>query len=259
MQSFWSHWGWPLATSVLGFVFTGLVLRQWLKRRKPHQAAWTVGLLFYAVAALMEFLSEYSGKWDPTVYRVYIVLAASLVAFLGLGTLYLVFGKRLWGHVYLGFTLVCLVIFFVGAFTTTLVQESLVPGITVGGQALGPSMSFPRFMSFFFNIPGAAFLIGGALFSIWRFSRKREYSYRMWANVLIALGAIIIAFVGSRARAGNTAGLYAAEMVASALLLAGFLLAGTLQRGAKAIAKGRQVKTPAGSTGGDTDRLEGGD
>jgi hypothetical protein len=234
LQSFWSHWAWPLATSLLGFVFTGLVFRQWLKRRRPHQMAWTIGLLFYAVAALMEFLSEYSGEWNPTVYRVYIVLAASLVAFLGLGTLYLLVRRRLWGHLYLGFTLLCLAVFLAGTLTTTLVAEKLVPGITVGGQALGPSLSFPRLMSFFFNIPGSVFLIGGALFSIWRFSHKREYSYRMWANVLIALGAIVIAFVGSRARLGNTAGLYPAEMFASALLLAGFLMAGTLQKGASA-------------------------
>jgi hypothetical protein len=234
LQSFWSHWAWPLATSLLGFVFTGLVFRQWLKRRRPHQMAWTIGLLFYAVAALMEFLSEYSGEWNPTIYRVYIVLAASLVAFLGLGTLYLLVRRRLWGHLYLGFTLLCLAVFLAGTLTTTLVAEKLVPGITVGGQALGPSLSFPRLMSFFFNIPGSVFLIGGALFSIWRFSHKREYSYRMWANVLIALGAIVIAFVGSRARLGNTAGLYPAEMFASALLLAGFLMAGTLQKGVSA-------------------------
>jgi hypothetical protein len=120
LQSFWSHWAWPLATSLLGFLFTGLVLRQWLKRRRPHQLAWTIGLLFYAVAALMEFLSEYSGEWDPAVYRIYIVLAASLVGFLGLGTLYLLVRSRLWGHLYLGFTLVCLAVFFAGALTSTL-------------------------------------------------------------------------------------------------------------------------------------------
>lgn len=123
----------------------------------------------------------------------------------------------------------------------------------MGGQALGPSLSFPRLMSLFFNIPGAAFLIGGALFSIWRFSGKREYSYRMWANVVIALGAIVIAYVGSRARLGNTAGLYPAEMFASALLLAGFLTAGTLQKGAEAFRRRRKPETatrPAKSDSG---------
>jgi hypothetical protein len=233
-QAFWSHWAWPLATAVLGFIFFALVFAQWLARRRAHQLAWSVGLLMYAVAASLEVWSEWSDTWDPTVYRIYIVLAASLVGFLGLGSLYLLTRRRLWGDLYLAFVLICLVIFFVGVFTHPLVESKLVPGISVGGQALGPSMTFPRLMSLPFNITGSVFLIGGAVISVWRFARKREYAYRMWANVLIAVGALLIAFIGSRARLGDTTGLYAGEMVASALLLAGFLMAGTLERGAKA-------------------------
>jgi hypothetical protein len=262
LQGFWSHWAWPLATAVLGFVFFGLVFDQWLRRRKPHQAAWSVGLLYYAVAALMEFWSEYNGAWNPTVYRVYIVLAASLVGFLGLGSLYLIARRRLWGHLYLAFNIICLIVFFVGALTVTLATSKLVPGITVGGQGLGSSFSFPRVMSFAFNIPGAIFLIGGALLTIWRFARRREFAYRVWANVLIALGALLIAFVGSRARMGSTAGLYPAEMVASALMLAGFLLAGTLQKGPESVRRGRQTAVQAAGaarpTGGDSSRRSGG-
>ena len=232
-SAFWSNWAWPAATAVVGFVFFGLVLRQYLARRKLHQLAWSVGLLFYAVAAAMEAWSEYSGRWDPTVYRIYIVLAASLVGFLGLGTLYLLARRRRWGNVYLVFLLACLVIFFVGTFTAQLDTAKLAPGITVGGQALGPSLSFPRVMSLPFNITGTILLFGGAAWSIWRFARRREYGYRVWANVFIAAGAALLAFLGSRARLGNTAGLYPAEMVAATLMLAGFLLAGTLDKGAR--------------------------
>lgn len=234
-DAFWSHWAWPLATAVLGLVFAGLVFRQYLARRRAHQAAWSVGLLFYGLAAVFEAWSEFAGAWDPTVYRLYIVLAATLVGFLGLGSLYLVARRQWLGHLYLGFTLVAFVVFLYGAFTVELITEKLVPGVTVGGQALGESLSFPRMMSFFFNIPGSIFLLGGALLSIYRFSRKREYAYRMWANVLIAAGTIVIAYAGSRARLGNTVGLYPAEMVASVLLLWGFLKAGSLRTGAKAI------------------------
>ena len=134
--------------------------------------AWTVGLLFYAVAAAMEAWSEHSGHW-------------------------------------------------------------LVPGITVGGQALGPSVSFPRVMSLPFNISGTILLFGGAAWSIWRFAKRREYGYRVRANVFIAAGAALLAFLGSRARLGNTAGLYPAEMVAVSLMFAGFLLAGTLDKEAR--------------------------
>ena len=54
----------------------------------------------------------------------------------------------------------------------------------------------------------------------------------MWANVLIALGTMIIAAAGSMARAGQTVGLYPAEMLGAAFLLWGFFKAGTLKKDA---------------------------
>jgi hypothetical protein len=233
MQDFWSGWWWPALTAITGLIFAWLIFDQWLHRRKPHQLAWAVGMFMYAVAAVMEAVSEYSGYWNPTVYRVYIVFAASLVGFLGLGSYYLIAKKRMGPQIYLGMLIGWLIVFFWGTFTCELQMDKLVPGIVVGGQALGDPRTFPRIMSLPFNITGSFFLLGGALLSIWRFSRKQEYAYRMWANVLIALGTIIIAAMGAMARAGNTQGLYAGEMIASAVLLAGFLMAGTLDKGAK--------------------------
>lgn len=244
---FWSGWWWPTMTAALGFVFTGLVFSQWLARRKPHQLAWSVGLLMYAVAAVMEAVSELRGVWDPTVYRFYIVLAASMVGYLGLGSYHLLAKKRLGPRIYLGFLLICEAVFLYGVFTTDLRMDKLVPGITVGGQALGAAGSFPRIMSLPFNITGTLFLLGGALISIYRFARKREFAYRVWANVLIALGTICIAAAGGMARAGFSVGLYPGEMVASALLLAGFLMAGTLDKGAReAVARGRERRAAEG-------------
>ena len=104
---------------------------------------------------------------------------------------------------------------------------------------------FPRVMSLpRLNITGSIFLFGGALYSIWRFLRRREFAYRVWANILIAAGAGVLAFVGSRARLGNTTGLYPAEMVGAALMLAGFLVAGTLEKGRRAIRARRGGGSP---------------
>ena len=242
--AFWSNWGWAAATAVLGFVFFGLVIRQYILRRRMHQLAWAIGLLLYAVAAAMEAWSESSGEWRPFVYRVYIVIAASLVGFLGLGTLYLVARKRRWGDYYFIFLVACMVVFFIGTFTVQLDMAKLVPGITVGGQALGASLTFPRVMSLPINITGTLLLFGGALWSIVRFARRREFGYRVWANVLIAAGAALLAFLGSRARLGTTAGLYPAEMVSAALMLAGFLLAGTLDKGTRARRQAGEAASP---------------
>jgi hypothetical protein len=214
-----------------------LVFKQYLERRKLHQLYWSVGLLFYAVAAFFEAYSEFTFSWQPFIYRIYVVLAASLVGFLGLGTLELISRNKIWPKLYLVYTLICLLIFFYGSFSAKLDYSKLVPGITVGGQALGPSLSFPRVMSLFFNIPGTIFLLGGALVSIYRFLRKMEFLYRVWANVLIAIGTIIIAWAGAMARMGSTLFLYPAEMLGAAFLFAGFLKAGTLEKGAQKIRK----------------------
>jgi hypothetical protein len=242
----WSHWGWPLATAVLGFVYVGLLIAQYSKRKKIHQLMWAIGFLFYAVAAVMEFWSEYTLAWDPTVYRVYIVLAASLVGFLGNGTLYLMAKKRIWGDAYLVFNLLAIAVFLYGTFTTQLDMAKLVPGITVGGTALGASMSFPRMMSFAFNIPGSVLLLGGSAWSIVKFWPKAAFRYRAWGNVLIFIGTLMIAGAGSMARLGVTVGLYPGEMFASAVLLWGFLVASTLEKGAKTIKQERTVENTPG-------------
>jgi hypothetical protein len=241
----WSSWIWPLATAVLGFVYVWLLVKQWASRKKMHQLMWAIGFLFYAVAAVMEFVSELTGHWDPTVYRFYIVLAASLVGFLGNGTLYLVSKKRLWGDIYLAFNVVCLAIFLYGTLTATLLMDKLIPGIVVGGQALGASGTFPRLMSLPFNIPGSLFLLGGSIMSIVKFWPKKAYRYRVWANVLIIIGTLMIASAGAMARFGASGGLYAGEMVASAVLLWGFLMASTLEKGAQAVRAGRATTSDA--------------
>ncbi len=257
-EQFWSGWWWPAITAALGFFYTWLLFRQWYRRRKMHQLMWAIGFLFYAVAALMEAWSEYVGHWDPTVYRIYIVLAATMVGFLGNGTCYLIFKKRIWGDIYLGFNVVGFLVFLWGTFNVQLVMSKLVAGIVVGGQALGPATSFPRVMSLPFNVIGSLFLLGGSAWSIIKFLPKKEYRYRVWANVLIIVGTLVIAGAGSMARAGVTQGLYVSEMVASAILLAGFLMAGTLEKGARAaVAASREQRAAASAGASGTGEHEG--
>lgn len=100
---------------------------------------------------------------------------------------------------------------------------------------MGRRGDFPRIMSLVFNIPGTLLLLGGSALSIVKFWPKKQYRYRAWANVLIIIGTLSIAAAGSMARAGQTQGLYFGEMIASGMLLAGFLMASTLETGAQNI------------------------
>jgi len=239
LEAFWSHWIWPFLTAVTGFVFTYLLLKQYVERRKPHQLAWAGGMFLYAAAAVIEAYSEYSQGWNPLVYRFYYVMAAVLVLYLGLGTVYLMFKKRIWGHIYLAYTLILTAFFLYASLTADLVTANLVPGITVGGTAMDTTV---RLFSFACTIPGTLALLGGAILSVIKFAAKKEYAYRMWANVLIAAGTISIATAGALARRGEAVGLYPAEMLGAALLLWGFLKAGSLKQGAEQTTpKGREL------------------
>jgi hypothetical protein len=198
-------------------------------------------MFLYGASAAIETYSEFTQSWNPWVYKVYYVMAAVLVLYLGLGTVYLIFKRRIWGNLFLGYALILTSVFLYASLISTLKIGNLVPGITVGGSAMDTSV---RLFSFACTIPGTLALLGGAIYSVILFAAKREYAYRAWANVLIAAGTLVIAGAGSMARSGHTVGLYPAEMIGAALMLWGFMKAGSLKQGALAKAKSREAGAP---------------
>lgn len=79
----------PLLSSLLSFIFAAMVFDQWRQRRHGFQLVWTIGLLWYGIAAGTEFLGSAFG-WSGGLYRTWYLVGAFLVpAYLGAGTLYL--------------------------------------------------------------------------------------------------------------------------------------------------------------------------
>jgi hypothetical protein len=213
----------PMATAVLVVVFDALLVKQYLDRRKVHQVWWAVGFGMYAAAALLEAVTAMSGGWNPWLFRLYALISASLVAVLAQGSMALVSRKHVWSRIYLVYNAVCLAAFAFGVNTTPLVAAELAaPKLSSYAALGGTAFSYPRVMSMLLTIPATFVLLGAAIRSIVRFLRKREFAYRVWANVLIAAGTLTIASGGGMAKAGNSTLFYLAEMVAAALFFAGF-------------------------------------
>jgi hypothetical protein len=244
-----SSWVLPLATGLLVTVFTVMLAMQWRARRKAHQLWWTIGFAMYAGAAYLEAAMQLSGGWNPAMFRLYALASASLVAVLAQGSLALVSRKKIWSRIYLGYNAVCFSAFAFGVFTTSLIAAELAnPKLSSYAALGGKAVTYPRVMSLLLTIPATFVLLGTALVSIFRFLRKKEFAYRMWANVLIAAGTVVIASGGGMAKAGNTTLFYLTEMVAAVLFFAGFLMAGTLKTGADEIRANRAAeKDAAGS------------
>ena len=84
----------PLASSAVSFLFAGLVLAQWVERRRSFQLIWAIGLLWYGISAGTEFWGSAFG-WSEPLYRIWYLIGALFVAaYLGMGTVYLLARTR---------------------------------------------------------------------------------------------------------------------------------------------------------------------
>ncbi|MFW9793505.1 MAG: hypothetical protein ACFFEE_04325 [Candidatus Thorarchaeota archaeon] len=87
----------PVIATIVSALFAFLLLKQWIRRRRIYQFVWFISLLLFALAAGFEMLSEFVG-WSIDIYRVYVVLSASLVAIMGAGALYLILQKNVFSN-----------------------------------------------------------------------------------------------------------------------------------------------------------------
>lgn len=204
------RWIFPLITTILSLVFSWFVGAQYLERRRAQLLVWTVSLLMFAFATFAEFWSEARG-WNIPLYQFYYVASASLVAFMGAGTVYLLYNKKI-GHVFLAYTVLVTLIMLVRAFGAEIMTDKFVPGITVAGNAMPRAV---RLFSPMLTGPGTLALFGGAIYSWIKAGTG-------W-NLFIALGTAIIAAAGYAARAGMTQNLYPAEMLGQLAIFIGFM------------------------------------
>ena len=166
----------PLFTSIISFVFAGLLLRQYIQRRKIHQIMWTIALLFYGISTLMELLmnSEILG-FNVSIFSIFYITATSLVGFLGAGQLYLVVKHKL-SHIFLGFVLIFSVVLLVALIFTPFPTGLSFIG-DLGEDIRIISNGYPmsvRIYAIVLASVGGVFLLVGSLYSFIR-DRGRYY------------------------------------------------------------------------------------
>ena len=198
----------PLITTLISLFFTISVFHQYSRRRKIYQLIWGIGLLIFSITTLFEFVSEIYG-WNIPMYRAYYILIASLVAILGLGTVYL-FNRRAGRYLRLYFAVV--IISLIILTLNARVDTEKLQGRIVGGGAMPADV---RIISPLLTIPGSIALIGGALYS-WYIGRR---SY----NLFIAIGALLVAGGGGLSRFGAEWGLYILELLGVGVMYTGFI------------------------------------
>ncbi len=209
----------PLVTTAVSGLFALLVFVRFLQKRRPYQLVWSVGLLMFAVAAFAGFLARSGGATDNE-YRVFYLFGAILnVAWLALGTLYLLVPRRV-ANVALGSVALLSAVSLYAVLASSVDVSAAVD--TGRGFQESP---LPRILAGVGSGVGSLVLIGGALWSAWVFFRRRHEGKRALANVIIAAGVLVAAAGGTVAFTGTSGVLETTNLVGIALIFVGFLIA----------------------------------
>ncbi|MFW9896803.1 MAG: hypothetical protein ACFFD7_13440 [Candidatus Thorarchaeota archaeon] len=172
----------PIFSSIISFVFGGLLANQFIKRRKIHQLLWTIALLFFGISTLMEFLMnpDIIG-FNVILFSVFYLTASSLVGLLGAGQLYLIFNKKI-SSIFLSFIVIfTLILLFELIFTpfpslSTLVGE-------LGQDIRIISNGYPMYVRIFAillaSVGGTVLLLG----SLYSFIKDRTRYYALFFTI----------------------------------------------------------------------------
>jgi hypothetical protein len=221
--------------TLVALAFGLVTFDRWLRRRRPHELAWTIALAIFALGGLTLWWAEAHG-WSTPTFRLFFLTGAVLnVPWLGLGTVYLLFGAR-WGN-----RVRTWLIWLSGLASGILL--SVPTKVDVSGSELPQGSEVfgvgPRLLAAVGSGVPAVLIIVGALWSAYRVLRGQVPALgpnaqravalpnRLAAgNVLIAVGSIVLSLSGSLAgRLGKDRAFAVTLLIGVVLLFAGFLVA----------------------------------
>jgi hypothetical protein len=210
----------PAITALVAAIFAVVVLRQYAGHRKTYQLMWATGFAMFAIAAFAGYLARSGGTTD-TEYRLFYLFGAILnVAWLALGTAYLL-GPRRWADA----SLAAVALLSLAAAYAVVAAPIDLTAAADSGRAF-PNGSLARVLAGVGSGVGSIVLVGGALWSAWTFVRKRHNGRRAVANVIIAIGVLIVAAGGTATFTGASGVLELANLLGLSVMFVGFLLVG---------------------------------
>ena len=215
--------------------FCLLTLDRWMRRRAPHDLAWSIAMGLFVIGAASLWWAESRG-WSSTSFRLFFLTGAVLnVPWLGLGTVYLLFGVRAGNAVRT--SLVLLSGYAIGIVCTAPMRRTVEPSEFPTAKELFGAV--PRILAGVGSGVPAVVLIAGALWSAGRVARGRVPAVTNNArrsamrpkllalgNVLIAVGALVLSASGTLAGRLGKDRAFSVTLVAGIIVLfAGFVVA----------------------------------
>ncbi|MBL7870306.1 MAG: hypothetical protein JNM78_01745 [Cyclobacteriaceae bacterium] len=209
----------PILTTLLSAIFFVILYKHWVYKNKPSYLFWwTAGVLCYGLGTLTESIVGVFG-WSEPVFKAWYVLGALLGGFpLAQGSVYLIFNKRT-ADIMMGVIVSVIVIASILVVMSP-VDYSLVEPTRLTGHVL--VWKKVRLITPIVNIYAFIFLVGGAAYSAFRYSKDSRFKSRFLGNVFIAVGGLLPGIGGSFTKFGYTEVLYVTELLGIILIYLGY-------------------------------------
>lgn len=209
----------PIATTILSTIFFVVLYRHWKEKNKPtYLFWWMLGVLCYGLGTLTESLIVIIG-WREWIFKSWYILGALLGGFpLAQGSVYLMFKQKTATIMMIIVSMIILIASVLVIFSP--IDYALVEPERLTGKVL--VWKNVRLITPFVNLYAFIFLVGGAAYSAYRYSRDASFKFRFWGNVLIALGGLLPGIGGSFTKFGYTEVLYVTELIGILLIYWGY-------------------------------------
>jgi hypothetical protein len=208
----------PILTTIFSIYFFIEIASHYRERGKTYLFWWSVGVLTFGLGTLAESINVLVG-WSEINLKYWYIVGALLGGFpLAQGSVYLLM-KRQFAHV--------TTILFTALIVTASVAVILSPvetGPEFNGRLSGSNLSWEwvRYFSPFINIYAFIFLVGGAIYSAYKYYQQGIKEAPFKGNIFIAIGGLLPGIGGSFTRAGYVEVLYITEFIGLVLIYIGY-------------------------------------
>ena len=209
----------PIFTTLFGLYFFIQLYRHWNNNKKSaHIFWWMIGVLCYIAGTVTESANTLIGFSVVNFKAWYITGALLGGAPLAQGTVYLLYSKKIADRL----SLILVIVIITAAVFVILspVNTSLVENNRLTGKIL--EWKFVRLMTPFINLYAFIFLVGGAVYSAFKYAKNAQFKKRFTGNLLIAIGGLLPGIGGSFTKFGYVEVLYVTEFIGLIFIYLGY-------------------------------------
>ena len=210
----------PILTTCFScFFFIKIFNHYRSKNSSTYLFWWKIGVLTFGLGTLTESLNVLIG-WSPFNTRVWYVVGALLGGFpLAQGTIYLLMKKRVADVLTIIFLTIIIVASICVFLTPITIPEAFNYQLT--GKVF--DWKWVRLFSPIINIYSFVFLVGGALYSAFKYIKDKNAKSKSIGNICIAIGALLPGIGGTYTRMGYVHVLFVTELIGLLLIYIGYI------------------------------------